>query len=322
MEADVLVLDEPDVFLHADFQRRLVGLLESVPAQTITATHSAEVVAEADPGKVLWVSRDRKRALRAPDDRLLQEMSEALGTHFNLRMARALRTRCVVFVEGQDMKVLRQLAGTLQAVRVQREDGVATIPLVGFDRWEHVAPFTWLTSELLNKSVPVYVVLDRDYRDEDAVARIEDELRGAGVTPHVWERHELENYLLSVSAIARVAKLPEEDVEALLGEVVAGFEAEFYAQISAYETRSGRRARRSDTEIGLRVKQRADSIWNGPKRIDACPGKDLLAALNLRLQGAGHNAVTVRHLAPRLRADEIPSEVRALIHQIDDAAGR
>ena len=59
-DADVVVLDEPDVFLHSDLQRRLLQLLESLPAQTISSTHSAEVIAEADSSEsVVWVCRRR-----------------------------------------------------------------------------------------------------------------------------------------------------------------------------------------------------------------------------------------------------------------------
>jgi hypothetical protein len=42
-DRDVIVLDEPDLYLHADLQRRLVRIMESLPAQTIAASHSAEV---------------------------------------------------------------------------------------------------------------------------------------------------------------------------------------------------------------------------------------------------------------------------------------
>lgn len=48
-EADTIVLDEPEAFLHADLQRRLIRLLDSLGCQTILATHSAEIIAEANP---------------------------------------------------------------------------------------------------------------------------------------------------------------------------------------------------------------------------------------------------------------------------------
>lgn len=45
-EVPTIILDEPDVYLHADLQRRLVRVLEQSNAQTVTATHSAEILAK------------------------------------------------------------------------------------------------------------------------------------------------------------------------------------------------------------------------------------------------------------------------------------
>ena len=91
-DRDVVVLDEPDVFLHSDLQRRLVNLLENVEAQTITATHSAEVIGEAPGEAVIWVSRKRKRAVKAPSRDVLSDLSATLGTQFNLPLAKPQST--------------------------------------------------------------------------------------------------------------------------------------------------------------------------------------------------------------------------------------
>lgn len=42
-ESDVIILDEPDVYLHADLQRRLIRMLKRHKAQVILATHSVEI---------------------------------------------------------------------------------------------------------------------------------------------------------------------------------------------------------------------------------------------------------------------------------------
>jgi ABC-type multidrug transport system ATPase subunit len=224
--ADVIVLDEPDVFLHSDLQRRLVDLLESIGAQVITATHSPEVLAEADTQAIVWVSRNRKRAMTAPKDRLLGSLSDALGTQFNLRLARTLRTKCVLFVEGKDAKLLRLLANTVGATHIEREDGLTIVSLEGIDRADHLDAFAWLIDDVLEKSVKAFVVLDRDYRDTGAVMEIERRLRKSGVSPHFWERHELENYLLAPGAIARVSGADEAWIEEQLAILVDGFEDE------------------------------------------------------------------------------------------------
>jgi hypothetical protein len=319
---DVIVLDEPDVFLHADLQRRLVDLLESLDAQTITATHSAEIVAEAGSESIIWVSRNRKRAVVAPDDRLLFELSDSLGTGFNLPLARTLRARCVLFVEGKDVKILRRVARTLGAGHIDREEDLAVIALEGVERSEHLAAFAWLVDNVLGNAVRTFVVLDRDYRDGPTITAIEKELRAAGIEPHVWRRHELENYLIHPSAIARVSGAPIEWVKQQLAEAVEGFEEDVYSGIAAAMDRRLRKKGIDAKEIAKRAKKEADGVWKDPaKRQNACPGKELLSRVNERLQTAGHRAVRPRLLAERLLADEIPAEMRQLLVDVDAAAG-
>jgi len=317
-DVDVIVLDEPDVFLHSDLQRRLVRLLEELPAQTITATHSAEVVGEAAAKSVVWVSRQRARAVRAPKGSLLAELSMSLGTQFNLRLARALKTRVVLFVEGEDVKILSAVAKTLGLTKLHHESGVAVVPLGGFNGWEHVEPFRWLMDEFFDEAASVHVVLDRDYRLEDAIDRVRRRLRAAKITPHVWRRKELENYLLDPAAIGRVTEASAGWVEESLAVCASELEDEVYSQIHAEYGRQLRRKGLSEATISKEAKKRADALWSDPqRRLHACGGKDLLRLLNGRLQAAGHSAVTFRRLARSLRKGEIPEEMASVLRLID-----
>ncbi len=230
---DVVILDEPDLYLHADLQRRLVRLLESMDTQTVAASHSAEVLVEAPPASVIWVSRDRRRAVRAPSEKVASDLTSAIGSHFNLRLARALRARAVVFVEGEDMRMLRNVATTLGAERLAREAGIVTVPLRGFTNWEHVEPFSWLLDELLEHAVHTLVVLDRDYRTDEQIGSVEARLAAIGVAAHVWRRKELESYFLVPAAVARRSGARSDDVESELLRLAAGKKEEVFARILA-----------------------------------------------------------------------------------------
>lgn len=221
--ADTIVLDEPDLYLHADLQRRLVRLLESLDCQTIAASHSAEVLVEASPRAVIWISKDRRRAVRAPTDAVLSDLSAAIGSQFNLRLARALRSKAVLFVEGQDSRILRNFALTLGAEELIKETNLITIPLGGYTNWEHVEPFQWLTESLLEGSVKVLVVLDRDYRSDIQVGDVVTRLAAIGVACHVWKRKELESYVLEPATIARIAGATRSDVESQLTVIAESF---------------------------------------------------------------------------------------------------
>ncbi len=163
-DRETLILDEPEVYLHPDLQRKLVYLLEDTGRQPIVATHSSEMAAEADPKLVTIVEKSRKSARRAREDSELELLSAALGTAFNLRLARALRSKVALFVEGQDMTILRRFAKTLGLTLLSAGTGVTTIPLRGYSRWSQVSPFAWLCQNLFPKALTIFVVLDHDYR--------------------------------------------------------------------------------------------------------------------------------------------------------------
>lgn len=314
-EAEVIVLDEPDLFLHADMQRRLVSLLEQTKTQVITATHSPEVLAEARQDSVVWIARNRRRGIRAPKPELLSSLSSALGTQFNLRLARALRAKAVVFVEGDDTRILRNLGRTLGARALSDERRLVTIPLRGFDRWHGVEPFSWMLSEFLEGSVAAWVILDRDYRTDESVAEVEKRLKAAGAHPHIWERHELENYLLCAPAIERISGASTAAVETALKKAV---------EAQADEVRAGltREAARG-TDVGkasVTAQKRIKGLWRGEGKLTISPGKEVLSALNRSLQKNKHTAVSARALSQEMTDEEIPKEMRLLLRAIEDSA--
>jgi hypothetical protein len=317
--ADTIVLDEPDVYLHADLQRRLVRVLESIDCQVITASHSPEIISELEPDAVVWVEKSRKRAVRAPKPEQLGLMSEGLGTGFNLRLARALRSVVAVFVEGQDMRLLRGLAKTLGAARLSSESGVAIIPLGGFSNWEHVEPFSWMTREFLDESVSVFVLLDRDYRTEEAGQRVVERLQSAGVRGHVWSAKELENYLIVPGAISRISGAPADVVDSMMWSVTDDLKRAVFSRM-LFELQEGSLRSTHNVSVTEAFHEQFDRDWTDMAyRLRVCPGKDVLSSLNRSLQAAGFKSVSARALARRLRVAEIPAEMVTVLRNIEQS---
>jgi predicted ATP-dependent endonuclease of OLD family len=44
----LLAIDEPDIYLHSDLQRQLVSILKNIGPDVLFATHSTEMIVEAD----------------------------------------------------------------------------------------------------------------------------------------------------------------------------------------------------------------------------------------------------------------------------------
>ncbi|MDR7187179.1 energy-coupling factor transporter ATP-binding protein EcfA2 [Microbacterium trichothecenolyticum] len=320
-DREVIILDEPEVYLHADLQRRLMRLLESIGAQIILASHSTELIAEADGRSTTLIDRTRRRAIRPRSDAQFETLSSMLGTAFNLRLAKALRSRVAVFVEGRDMAVLRQIARRLSLRALEREEGVTVIPLNGYTGWRNVEPFRWLTEEILPNALRTFVILDRDYRSDSERERVMESLRSVGVGGHVWQRKELESYLLSPSLLARVAGCPEEQITAWLNEITLGMETDVFSRQLQERLSHDVAAHHHAVDVTSSFKHSFDADWrDAAMRLNACPAKQVLSALNQRLQGSGCKPASVAGLARSIRVSEIPSEMSELLTVIDSAA--
>lgn len=320
-EADTIVLDEPDVYLHADLQRRLVRLLSGFEAQIITSTHSPEIVVEAPPDAVVWVDRSRQSAILAPEPSLLSGLAGAMGTQFNLRLAKVLRSRLALFVEGEDLSYLANLAKTVGATALVTEEGLAVVPLGGASNWQRLEGFAWLAESLLQEAVKGYVILDRDYHSVNAVKGVVNQLRDAGLEAHVWSRKELESYLLVPRCISQLAGAPLSKVETLLAEESNKLRIHVQGRMTnqRFEERSERRIdwNRTHDDCGKEL----DLVWSDPSaRVALCPAKDLLARVNERLQQEGHKAVSFPALSKTLRPDDISVEMADVLLRIDELA--
>ena len=316
-DRDVVVLDEPDVFLHPDLQRRLVWLLESIPGQTITATHSSEVLVEAASESVTWVDKSRKASISSPTETELADLSISLGTQFNIRLARALHAKCVLFVEGKDAKTLRHIAKAAGARRTATETGIAVISLRGFDNWEHVQPFSWMSEDLLKGAVQVFVLLDRDYRSESECKAIRDRLRRLDVHCHVWKRKELESYLLQPKAISRITGASEAWIEDALADAADASEEYVFAQMTARALLRFRHDQK--TQAITEAKHLFDAAWaDRARRKWLAPPERVLHALNQRLIAAGHSQTSFAALARGMQGDEIPDEMDRYLRRVED----
>lgn len=317
--AETLILDEPDVFLHPDLQRRLVRMLETKYGQTIMATHAPEVASEAHQGSVIWIERTRRYATRVTDDKTRGELTVVLGSGFSLSVARALRSRVALFVEGQDMKIIRILARTLGAERLAEERGLTVIPIGGFSHWPSVEAFSWLKAKLLGPAVDIRLLLDRDYRTDARCGELQALMGGSDVHVHVWRRKELESYLLEASAISRVTGLPQRHIETMLADQAE----EMKSAVAGQYVRNALEAKTKEVDVAT-ASQHAfeafEAMWTVPgqsvRRVDA---KAMISAINGELQAGGSPTISARKLARALHAYEIDAELAQTLLSIEDS---
>jgi AAA domain, putative AbiEii toxin, Type IV TA system len=201
-----VVLDEPDVYMHPDLQRRLLNLVRSRFAQLLVATHSIEMISDVDPGAILSVDRHRGKSAFVTDLPGVQAVIDTLGGTHNIQVTRLFRSRTFVLVEGEDMRILRILQSRL-APTTTPIDLTPYGELGGRGGWTSGLPTKLPNRNADGQKIRSYCLLDRDYFPDEEVVERYEEAKQWGINLKVWTRKELENYLLVPSAISRfVAK--------------------------------------------------------------------------------------------------------------------
>lgn len=322
-DSPTLVLDEPEVFLHADLQRRLVRLIDSLGIQVVLATHSSEVLAEADSKAIVWIDKSKKSAIRAPRKEGMEILSSALGTAFNLGMAKALRAKGVVFVEGKDLRTLRILAKNLGFTNIVADMELAVVPINGYSHWGSAEAFGWLVKDFLKGSIGSTIILDRDYRTQKQVDAVTDKLAQAGLHCHVWRKKELESYLISPAAISRLSGCPRAEVEQAMDAIMADMYGDVFAKINCERQATERTAKNHEVNITASTLADFAPKWaDAEYRRSVCPPKDILSGLNEYLQSSKHKAVSFDALARHIRREEVSDEMVEVLTRIDGLAQR
>jgi predicted ATP-dependent endonuclease of OLD family len=56
-ESSLFLIDEPDIYLHSDLQRQLLGILRNLGPDILIATHSMEIINEAEGDDIILITR-------------------------------------------------------------------------------------------------------------------------------------------------------------------------------------------------------------------------------------------------------------------------
>lgn len=313
-----IVLDEPEVYLHPDLQRRLVRLLDSQSAQIILASHSAEVIAEAPPEGILWVDRRLGAATRVKSQKALSSLSAALGSSYNLALARSMRSRLVIATDCEDLRIIRIIAKNLGANNVANEQVVSMVQLREVSNWSSLNSVGESFRDVLPPKLPAVVLLQRGYLTEGSRDQLIGRLSASGVTVSVWSRTELENYLLDVETIARVSGASPDSVAQQIFEACSRLrDGTRSAFISSWV---GMAPEGSTAEALSRAEQTFTSLWDDiGKRKEVVKGTHVIRELNAWLELGGYRTVSGFSLAKSIKPQSLPTEVLETIFRIEDA---
>lgn len=206
-EYTLTVIDEPEVYLHPDVQRQLLGILRDIGTDVILATHSTEIIGEADPTEILLIDKSKRSAKRLRDVEGVQEALDIIGSVQNITLTQLARTKKILFVEGLgDYKIIRRFAKVIGLQELFSGYEITAFESGGFSSWERVKALAWGLQHTLGADIKIGAVYDRDYWCDDQIAETERELSDHLYFAHIHKMKEIENYLLNPGVLRRVLK--------------------------------------------------------------------------------------------------------------------
>jgi hypothetical protein len=63
-DVSLFLIDEPDIYLHSDLQRQLLSLLRDLGPDILIATHSTEIITDAEIDEIVLINKARKAGKR------------------------------------------------------------------------------------------------------------------------------------------------------------------------------------------------------------------------------------------------------------------
>jgi energy-coupling factor transporter ATP-binding protein EcfA2 len=331
--ADILVVDEPEIYLHPDLQHKLFHLLKAANKQIILATHSAEIINEAEHDEVIVINKARRAATRVTDVDGLQDALFSIGSGQNVHLTRLSRGRKILFLEGNDFRILKRFAAQLGFKELANDLDITVVPLGGFSHRQKIQNAAWTFEKVLKANIAISAVLDRDYRCSEEIDELVREARASVPCFHVLAGKEIENYLLVPSAIGRAISerlkdqkstksLSKAGLEELINNIAEDAKSTVLSQhISNRMRHFDRRTSKDPATVANEAITYVDSEWREvSRRYLIVPGKQMLASLNTQLQANLGISVTSAQIIRNLQETDIHTDLRKILVDLNNFA--
>jgi energy-coupling factor transporter ATP-binding protein EcfA2 len=330
----LIVIDEPEIYLHPDIQRQLLGILRAAGPDIVLATHSTEMIAEADPSDIVLIDKSKRSAQRLRDIEGVQTALDAIGSLQNITLTQLARNRKILFVEGSsDYRTIRRFARQAGFAELAAGSGLTLVETGGFTSWDRVKSTAWGIEKTLGSSLDLAAIFDRDYFAPEQIDSILSELNSHLKLAHIHSRKEMENYLLVPEVIERAFNralaerarrlgepiLETESVSRILDRVSAPLRTPTQAQYVAKRTRYLEHDPRDEATITAETMEWFDSKWATiPSRMEIVPGKDVLKGLREEIQSKYGVNLTDFRIIDEFRIEEIPTDLRKLLCALEE----
>lgn len=323
--SETVILDEPDVYMHADLQRRLVRLLKKDFQQVILTTHSVEIISEADPTEILIVDRTRNQSRFAGSLPIVQRLVDHVGSSHNINLTKLWGAKKFLCLEGMDLKLLRYFHDALFPEALVPLESIPNLPLGGWSQWSVALGASQALKNAVGQRLRCYCIFDSDYHTASSISQRLEEAKEQGLEIHVWSCKEIENLFLIPSAIIRRLETSPNWVKHSLSVKDLSEQIEHLAQRLRQNTLDSiaEELYLENRSKGLKsANQEArklvgSKIESGYKLSSIVSGKELFSRLSEWAEQQYGINLSARSVAMIIKPHEVPYEARMVISSIE-----
>lgn len=220
----IVVLDEPDVYMHADLQRRLVRLITPMFSQLIIATHSLEIIEEVPSDCIIPIDSSKSHLIPIGEESSLCSLSGELGNTLNIDLARIfISNRFIIWDGGESDRVI--LSSFQSVLYPQELHPLITYPKAyvnGWDDWNKTISITEVFS-VNQMHVELFCISNSGYHTLDEIRNRMNEAALHGINLHIWMKNEIDNYAININVIQRylesVCRIGQIDQQIILDKI-------------------------------------------------------------------------------------------------------
>jgi predicted ATP-dependent endonuclease of OLD family len=326
-QPSIILLDEPDVHLHATLQHSLYDELKrlekSSNKQILYATHSTELIQQTPPENILSLNNGQAERLQVKYD--VYDTLRNLGVLDVSQLALAQLSRKIILVENEsDWEIIsafcKKTLPEKQWQRINRQ--IAICYTQGNPIKQTIDKFRQQLQRMLpddGRNLQMFVIADRDYHPnrEELLTKLEKDTH---LTWHIWERVEIENYLLNAQAIHRVIARNPLGKDVQLSDIQAQLTQFVQEQRDTVQDRLVKAFHDYDrswdaSTCSKKAREYLNQHWE-TQSYGLADAKEVLAKLKQWSQEKRYQQFSDKNLTALLLAEELPQEIHDFANRL------
>lgn len=324
----LLLIDEPDAHLHPELQVRLGTVLKDMTddlhAQLIVATHSPDVIDAFSPKEVIFINAEKKKLTSFKKDTAFVEGLLTSGVITNSALSRiAVRPKCLV-VEDSKISIFKAIDSVLGTKHFNFAGDYKQSK--GVSKFQTIHEVYLTVQEVVGKKIDLYFIQDRDGMPDRYLDYIKEKYQRHGLDVNIFDRHEIENYLLDAKLIRAALMNKKIDVTLkkcrnLLLEaakiIAADTRGEIRRKCKHVNRFCGKPDGFDDNAVEAEVDQWFDGLTlNENTVLSVYPGKELLRVIRNDISQQYSVDIRESDLLNAITRDRLPNDIKMIFERI------